>query len=310
MPRKASSPVLVIHGGAGARGPLNERTLRRRAMLVAVKRASNILKAGGSALDEVVTAVIAMEDDPLFNAGYGSVLNSEGRVEMDASVMVFPFTGDQRNSMRGQVGPIGAGAVAMVSRVRNPVLLARVVMERTPHVLMAGAGAEALASSAGVDRCRPEELISKRARTRWRSYKGRATSPGTVGAVALDVHAQIAAATSTGGITGKLPGRVGDSAIVGAGTFVDPAGAASATGIGEAIMKHTLCREAVRLLAHNNPDRAAKLAIESLRRATGGEAGVIIVDRLGRIGYAHNAEMMEIAIFTPASGIRHHRLVN
>ena len=302
MARRRFDPALIIHGGAGARAPVPDRTLRRRALIAAARRGRDILEAAGSALDAVVAVVAMLEDDALFNAGYGSALNADGQVEMDASVMVFPLA-EPAISANGKPGTlIGAGAVAGIRRVRNPVLLARAVMTQTPHVLIIGTAAERLASRVGIRMCRPEELITDRARARWQTYMGGAAGHGTVGAAALDRHGQLAAATSTGGITGKLPGRVGDSAIVGAGTFAGPGGAASATGFGEAIMKATLCREVVMLLARTTPARAANAAIRTLERATGGEAGVIVVDQRGRLGYAHNAQAMDIATFTPAEG--------
>jgi len=309
-------------------------------MLAAAERGAEILRRGGSALDAVVEAVIALEDDPWFNAGYGSTLNADGKVEMDASLMVFPpelGIGDsRRGSVSGAPGPVprlGMGAVAAVSRVRNPIMLARAVMEFTPHVLMVGAGAERIARLAGLKCCRPEQLISPRARERWQAFcqrqeqarrmfgrsgdvgviakpHGRSLGRehGTVGAVAVDAHGTIAAATSTGGITGKLPGRVGDSAIVGGGTFADRRGAASATGLGEAIIKTMLCLETVRALERVSPVRAARGAIARLRKIDGAEAGIIVLDRQGRFGYASNAEHMEVALFDPIHGVRGVRL--
>src|SRR5579875_2919153 len=306
MTRRANSPVLIIHGGAGVRGPAEERPARRRAMIEAAERGRAILQGGGSALDAVCAAIVAMEDSPLFNAGYGSALNAEGEVEMDASVMVVPFTAVVTRGDGASAGTIGAGAG--VRRIRNPIQAARAVMTQTPHVLMIGTAAERLAARAGCALCRPDELITERARARWQNYMGREPQHGTVGAVALDLHGQLAAATSTGGITGKMPGRVGDSAIIGAGTFADRTGAASATGMGEAIMKTTLCREVVRIAARTTPGRAAVVAIRMMEESAGGEAGVIVVDRRGRLGYAHNAQAMDIATFTPADGIRHHNL--
>ena len=203
---------------------------------------------------------------------------------------------------------IGAGAVAAVRRVRNPVLAARAVMAYTQHVLIVGVAAERLAARAGISFCRPEELITDRSRARWQNYMGRAADHGTVGAAALDSHGQLAAATSTGGITGKMAGRVGDSAIIGAGTFADRVGAASATGVGEAIMKATLCREAVRMLPRSTPSRAAQVSIKTLELSTGGEAGLILVDKHGRVGYAHNAQVMDVATFIPGAGVKHHSL--
>jgi L-asparaginase / beta-aspartyl-peptidase len=304
--RDAVAPVLIIHGGAGIRGPVEDRPARRRAMLDAVARGSRILEAGASALDAVCDALVMLENNPLFNAGYGSALNSDGEVEMDASLMVVPFIAASTETDGAARDDIGAGAVAGVRRVRNPILLARAVMTHTPHILMIGAAAEQLAPQAGIELCPPEELISQRARARWHAYMGRAAGHGTVGAAALDLSGQFAAATSTGGITGKMPGRVGDSAIIGAGTFADRTGAASATGIGEAIMKATLCREAVRMLARRSAAQAAIASIEMLERTVGGEAGIIIVDRRGRVGFAHNAQAMDVATYTPSEGIRHH----
>jgi len=311
-------------------------------MLAAAERGAEVLRRSGSALDAVVEAVVALEDDPWFNAGYGSALNADGKVEMDASLMVFPpnlaIGRGRRGSIAGASGAgsrLGIGAVGAVSRVRNPIMLARAVMEFTPHVLMVGGGAELIAKLAGLKRCRPEQLISPRARERWQAFRerqdaggGRLASGragdvgiiaktggrslgrehGTVGAVAVDARGAMAAATSTGGITGKLPGRVGDSAIVGAGTFADHRGAASATGFGEAIIKTMLCLEAVRALDRTSPLRAARGAIARLRKIDGAEAGIIVLDHQGRFGYASNAEHMEVALFDPIQGIRGLRL--
>ena len=302
-------------------------------MLAAVAAGAEILRLGGSALDAVVATVRALEDHPLFNAGVGSLLTVDGTVEMDASVMVAlpPPPPPRRGAIsaaafaRGAaLGPLPratlcAGAVAGISRVRNPILLARAVMELTPHVLMAGAGAERLARRAGIPRCRPEDLITQRARERWRAALARRAeavggsgaedggpgSFGTVGAVALDAQGGLAAATSTGGVSGKLSGRVGDSAIVGAGTFAEAPGAASATGQGEAIMKATLCREMVMALGRGDPRATAEHAIAEMAAQTGGQAGVIVIDRRGRLGYAHNAEVMDVAMFDPAGGFEY-----
>jgi beta-aspartyl-peptidase (threonine type) len=296
-------------------------------MLAAVRAGADVLRSGGNALDAVVTAVRALEDHPLFNAGTGSLLTVEGTVEMDAAVMVAEpqRTVALRRRARGMrfAVRLGAGGVAAVTRVRNPILLARAVMEHTPHVLMAGAGAERLARRAGLELCRPEDLITQRARERWRAaIENRAAAAGgarggkeegsggpggfgTVGAVALDARGMLAAATSTGGVGGKLPGRVGDSAIIGAGAFADAPGAASATGQGEAIMKAGLCREAVMLLRHREPYAAARRAIADLAALTGGQAGVVLVDCRGRLGFAHNAEVMDVAMFDAAGGIEY-----
>ena len=326
------TPALIAHGGAGGRGPAAERPERRRGMLAAVAAGADVLRAGGSALDAVVATVRALEDHPLFNAGVGSLLTVEGTVEMDASVMValppppMPRRGAASAAARARAAALGprrraelrAGAVALITRVRNPILLARAVMELTPHVLMAGAGAERLARRAGIALCRPEELVTQRARERWRAALERRAEAagtaaagggpgrfGTVGAVALDAAGGLAAATSTGGVSGKLPGRVGDSAIIGAGTFADADGAASATGQGEAIMKAALCREVVAALRRGEPRAVADRAIAELVALTGGQAGVVVIDRRGRLGYAHNAEVMDVAMFDATGGFEY-----
>jgi len=324
-------PALVAHGGAGVAGPRVERPERRRAMLAAMRAGAQVLRDGGTALDAVVATVIALEDHPLFNAGYGSLLNSEGHVEMDASVMVAepappaPARKDKAQTKRPRHldhidhadYTVTAGAVAAVSRVRNPVALARAVMEHSPHIMMAAAGAESFARKVGIRLVRPEEMISERARERWRLRKQQAAMAdagaaaraamghGTVGAVAVDARGAIAAATSTGGVPGKLFGRVGDSAVIGAGTFAHALGAASATGQGEAIILTALCREAVLALDSGAPDAISRHAIAEIIDATGSEAGIIVVDRRGRIGYAHNAASMQVASFDAARGIRH-----
>ena len=324
MARARNRLALVAHGGAGNAGLGTERPERRRAMMAAMRLGAKILRVKGSALEDVVATVAALEDHPLFNAGYGSLLNSEGNVEMDASVM---FAEPSSESIpRGRHGrkhsdeadyTVSAGAVAAVSRVRNPIMLARAVMERSPHIMMAGPGAENFARKVGIRLVRPEEMVTERARERWRARTQRsgmldaqaaaraAIGHGTVGAVAVDVHGGIAAATSTGGVPGKLFGRVGDSALIGAGTFAHAFGASSATGQGEAIILTALCREAVLALADGSPQAVAREAILEMIDATGAEAGVILVDRRGRIGYAHNAASMQVAKYDPAGGLRH-----
>jgi len=294
--RAHQKAALIAHGGAGAAGPAAERPERQRVMLAAVRAGAAILKNGGRALDAVIATVSVLENHPLFNAGYGSVLNSAGQVEMDASVMeVNPGA------------PPRAGGVAALSRIRNPIKLARAVMEHSPHLLLVGAGAERFARSAGISLCRPEMMISPRARERrWIGGAKAKRGYGTVGAVAVDAHGSMAAATSTGGMSGKLPGRVEDSAIIGAGTFAGPLGAASATGHGEAIILAGLCREAVDSLVKLSAPQAARNAIAGISQTAGAEAGIILVDRRGRIGYAHNAAM-EVATFDPAHGLCHLR---
>jgi L-asparaginase / beta-aspartyl-peptidase len=311
VPNAAIKPALIAHGGAGRRAPASERLERQRGLLAAVERGSGILREGGSAIDAVVWTVAALEDHCLFNAGFGSVLTLEGRVEMDAGIMVAEQQtkhADSTTQARRQCKTKArAGGVVLVSRVPNPILLARFVMERTPHVLIGGTAAERLARKAGIRTCRPEQLVTERTRNRWLAAvqtRGNASGPyGTVGAAALDRAGNLAAATSTGGVWGKMPGRIGDSAIVGAGLYAAGIGAASATGIGEAIIMAGLCHEAVRLL-HVGPQRAAERAINNFHAATGGEAGLIMVDLRGRYGYAHNSQAMEIAVLE-RENVRH-----
>jgi L-asparaginase / beta-aspartyl-peptidase len=326
MARARNRPAIVAHGGAGNAGPGMERPERRRAMMTAIRLGAKILRANGSALEAVVATVAALEDHPLFNAGYGSLLNSEGSVEMDASVMFAePVVSDstRRGKSSGRTNSnegdytVSAGAVAAVSRVRNPIMLARAVMEHSPHILMAGPGAESFARKVGIRLVRPEEMVTERARERWRARKEQAGTleaeaaaraamgHGTVGAAAVDVHGGIAAATSTGGVPGKLFGRVGDSALIGAGTFAHAFGGASATGQGEAIILTALCREAVLALGDASPQVVAREAILEMIDATGAEAGIILIDRRGRIGYAHNAASMQVARYDPAGGVQH-----
>lgn len=276
------TPTLIIHGGAGSPTPeLYEA--RQRGLRLAFDAAWAILSQSGSALDAAVQAVVVLENDPAFNAGVGSCLNQDGVVEMDASVM--------------EGSRFRAGAVGAVSTVQNPILLAKAIMEEERHVFLAGGGAERFAHEKGFAAVLPEALITTRQRHQWRDAQTQG-EPGTVGAVAFDKAGRLAAATSTGGIFNKYPGRVGDSAVIGAGTYADDTlGAASATGAGEAIMRTTLTRTAVELLRGGvGPTQAAQRAVEILQRRTSSEAGVILIDALGRVGYAHNAPAMSVAL--------------
>lgn len=274
-------PALILHGGAGVPAPdlhdAREQGLRR-----AFEAAWAILRQNGSALDAVVRATVVMEDDPVFNAGVGSCLNQNGDVEVDASLM-------DGSTWR-------AGAVGAVRNLRNPILLARAVMDAGHHVFLVGDGAERFARTWGLPAATREELVTERQLRRWQARQT-AGEPGTVGAVALDETGHLAAATSTGGIFNKLPGRVGDSAVIGAGTYADDAlGAGSATGDGEAIIRATLTRTAIGLLRDGrDPAQAAQVAVDLLRDRTGSEAGLILIDPLGRVGSAYNTAAMSVA---------------
>ncbi len=287
-------PALIVHGGAGRRAAAPDRPARQRGMIAAANAGATILRGGGNALDAVIAAVVALENDSHFNAGYGSMLNAAGKIELDAGLMVAPSAN------------LGTGAVAAVSRVRNPILLARAVMEHTQHVLMVGAGAERLARVARLAMCRPRDLETSYALERWRKLKATAlTGHGTVGSAAVDSSGTLAAATSTGGYPGKLAGRVGDSPILGAGFFAAQTGAASATGLGEAIIKLGLCRAAIDGLRGATAATAAARAIAAISRIPNADAGIVVIDRKGKFGSAHNAEAMEIATFDPERGVRY-----
>ncbi len=273
--------ALLVHGGAGALAPDDRAEDCVKGCLAAARAGHAVLRQGGSAVDAVEAAVVVLEDDPLFNAGYGACLNADGEVELDASVM----SGES----------LGAGGVAVVKGIKNPIRLARAVMERTPHLLLAAEGAHRFAEESGIARCAPSSLITERARERHARELQKQWHPkgGTVGAVALDARGHVAAATSTGGTSGKRPGRVGDSPVIGAGTYADDAaGAASATGHGESILRATLTRFTVDALrAGAAPQAAAEAAMTELHRVKG-SGGLILVDRTGRLAFAFNTARM------------------
>ncbi|HVO22391.1 MAG TPA: isoaspartyl peptidase/L-asparaginase family protein [Candidatus Margulisiibacteriota bacterium] len=274
-------PALIVHGGAGVAVP-QIASEQHAGCTAAVAAGWRLLTQGASALDAVCAAVAALEEAPAFNAGVGSCLTSAGTVEMDASVM---------EGSRGR-----AGAVAVVSRVLHPVQLARAIMEDGRHVLLAGPAAESFASAQGIALCEPAALVTEGQLQRWHQ-RSSPESGGTVGAAAVDRAGHVAAATSTGGTFFKLPGRIGDSAIVGAGTYADDAlGAASATGNGEAIMRAVLTKYVVDALRDGSePVAAARRAVQYLARQAAGSGGVIVVDPLGRFGYACNTPHMSVA---------------
>jgi L-asparaginase / beta-aspartyl-peptidase len=236
-----------------------------------------VLARGGSALDAVCAAVVALEDDALFNAGRGACYNTDEEHELDAAVM----DGATRS----------AGAVAAVNRIRNPVLAARAVMEKSHHVLLVGRGAERFARAHGV-KLEPREYFSTGARLA--ALRRRAEGHhGTVGAVALDADGRLAAATSTGGYTGKLPGRVGDSPILGAGTYADDLCAVSGTGLGEAFMRTVLAYDIAARMRYRKEklSRATGAALAQIA-ALGADGGVIAVDRRGNIAMPFNSKGM------------------
>lgn len=268
-----TSTIVLVHGGAGGRATDDLRA-HRQGCAQAAGAGWAVLREGGGALDAVEAAVRALEDDPLFNAGTGAVLNALGQVELDASLM----DGHTRR----------AGAVAAVRRIRNPVSLARKLLEGGGHVLLAGDGANRYAAQAGVPECGELTLVVERQRTRWHEHHG------TVGAVALDARGRLAAATSTGGVFDKLPGRVGDSAVIGAGTYADAQAAVSCTGVGEAIIRMALAKTVVDR-AREDPGAAVQQALRELQQTTAAEAGLIALDAHGRLAFARNTATMPIA---------------
>jgi beta-aspartyl-peptidase (threonine type) len=249
--------------------------------LTAARIGFAVLQRGGSAVDAAEAATRALEDDPVFNAGVGSALNADGVAELDASIM--------------NGATLAAGAVAGVTCFQNPVSVARAVMETTPHVLLAGVGAERFGRARGVPIVPNEALVTEAARAQLRQWSG---STGTVGAVALDRDGHLAAATSTGGTTGKLPGRIGDSPLIGCGTYADDTKAAvSCTGLGEAIIRVTLARQACELAVQHPAFDAARRAVALLARARG-EAGLILVTPAGALGWAFSTQRMSRAWVT------------
>lgn len=277
-------PALAIHGGAGARpGLLDEdaRVEHHAALVRAVEEGGAVLDAGGAALDAVCAAVLVLEDCPLFNSARGAALNADGRAELDAAVMA---------------GSGHAGAVAGARIARNPVLAARAVMERTDHVMMIDP-AEALLTDWEVERADPGYFVTAARLEQLASLRDMALlgpRHGTVGAVARDVHGRLAAATSTGGTANQLPGRVGDTPLIGAGTWAaDDTVAVSCTGVGETFMRQVVAHgiDARMRYAGASMIDAVADAMGELG-AAGGSGGLIAVDRDGALVLTYNTEGM------------------
>lgn len=297
--------AIVVHGGAGAILP-ERHEAARAGCAAAAAEGWRVLHNGGSALDAIVAAIRALEDNPGFNAGTGSVLTEDGRAQLDAGLM--------------DGTTLDVGAIAGVERIKNPSVLARAVL-RSPHVLLVGAGAELFAERAGIGLCDPRELVTPAQYARWqRGYAegdhiniapdaadvGQAlaaaihaddTKHGTVGAVAIDAEGHIAAGASTGGMAAKHPGRVGDTPLVGAGYYAeDGIGGASSTGHGEHFIRLLLAKRATDVLVSGGAAQvAATEAIRTLGRRTGGTGGLIVLDREGRVGLARNTHSMAYA---------------
>lgn len=289
-------PVLLVHGGAWAI-PDDMVDAHLNGVRNAIATGWRVLSLGGSALDAVEEAVVVMEDDETFDAGRGSFLNREGKVQLDALIM--------------DGATLRAGGVGCVEHLRNPVRAARKILSESPHVYFVSEGAEKFAAEHGIPLCRNEELVIPREMRRLKEFQAHAAeekpnlfapaiSHDTVGAVALDVGGNIAAATSTGGTLNKAPGRLGDSSLIGCGCYADNKTATvSTTGWGEPIMKLVLAKWAAdRVGAGNLPEWVALEAINYLQSRVNGHGGIILLDARGRFGIAHNTPRMAWALKT------------
>ena len=298
MPTK---PVLVVHGGAWDI-PDDMVEPHLNGVRNAAAAGWRVLERGGSALDAVEEAIVVMEDDETFDAGRGSFLNRDGKVQLDAFIM-------DGSTLRG-------GGVGCVERLRNPVRAARKILSDSPHVYFVAEGAERFAAEHGITLCRNEDLIIPREVERLRAYQAQASTNGndlfapnishdmlshdTVGAVALDRDGNIAASTSTGGTLNKAPGRLGDSSLIGCGCYADNlSAAASTTGWGETIMKLVLAKWAAdRVESGSQPEWVAQEAMNYLKQRLNGHGGIILLDAQGRFGIAHNTPRMALALHT------------
>src|SRR5947209_15879884 len=277
-------PAVVVHGGAGT-PPDADPARYFEGTRKAAEAGLRVLVQGGSALAAAMAAAVILEDDPTFNAGTGAALTSAGEAELDASCM-------DGTTLR-------AGGVACVKTVKNPILLARRVCDDTPHVLMCARGAEAFARECGIPEIPNATLVTPRQLDRWRELHAEALRVGadvvrkkigTIGAVAVDAKGRVAACTSTGGTMYKRPGRVGDTPVIGAGTYADDReGAASSTGLGESILKVTMARAACAFVREGkSPRAAAAAAVALLSGRAQGDGGIIVAGPDGRLGWAYN----------------------
>jgi len=289
-----TNPILVVHGGAWAI-PDDMVEAHLNGVRNAASAGWRALELGGSALDAVEEAIVVMEDDETFDAGRGSFLNRDGKVQLDAFIM-------DGETLRG-------GGVGCVEHLRNPVRAARQILSNSPHVYFVAEGAERFAAEHGIELCKNEDLIIPREVERLRAYQAQQSTHGndlfapeishdTVGAIALDRNGNIAASTSTGGTLNKDPGRLGDSSLIGCGCYADNASAAaSTTGWGEPIMKLVLAKWAAdRVSAGNLPEWVAKEAMNYLKQRLNGHGGIIVLDAKGRYGIAHNTPRMAWAV--------------
>ena len=296
MAHDTSDWTLVIHGGAGVlerdKMTPEREAEQRRALAAALEAGKAILASGGRALDAVQAAVVVLEDHPGFNAGRGAVFNAAGTIELDAAIM----DGSDHD----------AGAVSGITATRNPILLARAVMEESPHVMLQGSGADEFSREVGLDQVPNSYFETEERRAQLQEMRRRETEDvqssvfdrevkfGTVGAVAKDSHGNLAAATSTGGLTGKRFGRVGDSPIIGAGTYADNrACAVSATGSGEFYIRANVAAAiCARVRFAGETVQAAADAVQAEMKDLGGSGGVIVVGADGTPAYSFNTPGM------------------
>ncbi len=276
--------AIVVHGGAGILSP-DKADAAQGGCKDAALIGWRVLQTGGSALDAVEAAVHALEDNPIYNAGTGASLTREGNIELDAGIM--------------DGSRLDVGAVADVEHIQHPITLARKVLE-SPQVLLVGKGAQEFAQEQGIAFCKTEDLLTEHQYNLWKASTEANTSGeekhGTVGAVALDIAGNLAAATSTGGTPNKYPGRIGDSPLVGCGFYADENAAISCTGHGEDFIRLLIAKRAADFVARGDTARdAAQASIEVLSTKATGLGGLIVVDRLGNIGFAWNSEHMAYA---------------
>ena len=276
--------AIIVHGGAKTISE-DKVAANNAGCLAAVEAGWAVLTKGGTAAEAVEAAIRVLETDQTFNAGLGATLNSNGEVELDAAMM--------------EGATLGWGAVAAVQGVRHPISAARKIMDEKPRFLVARS-AERFAADNGLEMCKKEDLIADEQWHEWKEEQEVLDRPNTVGCVALDANGTLVAGTSTGGTTGQPAGRVGDTALVGSGLYADgKLGACSTTGDGESIIPVVLAKTAIDLLAvEQHPDEAAQKAIETLKSKVKGEAGCILIDRQGQVGWAYNSQDMACGYMT------------
>jgi len=285
-------PAIIVHGGAKTITD-DKAKANTAGCLAAVEAGWTILQQGGSAKDAVEAAIRVLEDNPTFNSSIGSTLDVEGQVFLDAAMM--------------EGSTLKWGGVVSVQGIPHPISVARTILEDKPR-LLARDGAERFAAEHGCELCDPDSLISAEQQQEWEKETMSEDRPETVGCVALDLHGNLAAGTSTGGLEKQPVGRVGDTALVGSGLYANRRGACSTTGDGESVIPVVLAKTAVDFLGEDavsngsttrHPEVAAQMAIDKLRQSVSGEAGCIVLDSEGQIGWAYNSQDMAVAYRTP-----------